>query len=277
MANPNFTATMSSNEIWRDLDDTRCITDDLDAIESNINRLQTGKANSDHSHNEYSHTNHTHNYNDLTNKPYIPEAYVHPDIHPASMITGLSTVANTGNYTDLTNKPIIPSEYSHPESHPASMITGLSTVATTGSYNDLADKPTIPTIPASLPAIEDSTYSGCYYRTVNGVNQWINPPLIIGVEYPTIERWNNKVVYTKLVSIGAIQDASSVDIRDYGITRIVRYFGWVDTYALPYINADNLTASYSVYYSVRTTTIDVNCGTAMVGRQGYIQLWYTKD
>lgn len=32
----------------------------------------------------------------------------------------------------------------HPESHPASMITGLSTVATSGSYNDLSDKPTIP-------------------------------------------------------------------------------------------------------------------------------------
>ena len=34
--------------------------------------------------------------------------------------------------------------YTHPSSHPASMITGLSTVATSGSYNDLADKPNIP-------------------------------------------------------------------------------------------------------------------------------------
>lgn len=30
----------------------------------------------------------------------------------------------------------------HPSTHPASMITGLSTVATTGSYNDLLNKPT---------------------------------------------------------------------------------------------------------------------------------------
>ena len=116
MANPNFTATMSSNEIWRDLDDTRCITDDLDAIESNIIQLQTGKANSDHFHRDYFPTNHEHSYNDLSDKPDIPEVYVHPD------------------------------------SHPASMITGLSAVATTGSYNDLTDKPTIPTVPASLPA-----------------------------------------------------------------------------------------------------------------------------
>lgn len=34
--------------------------------------------------------------------------YTHPDTHPATMITGLATVATTGNYTDLTNKPVIP-------------------------------------------------------------------------------------------------------------------------------------------------------------------------
>lgn len=33
--------------------------------------------------------------------------------------------------------------YTHPATHPASMITGLSTVATSGSYNDLSNKPTI--------------------------------------------------------------------------------------------------------------------------------------
>ena len=51
----------------------------------------------------------------------------------------------SGNYNDLTNKPTIPTAYTHPSSHPASMITGLATVATSGSYNDLTNKPTIPT------------------------------------------------------------------------------------------------------------------------------------
>ena len=36
-------------------------------------------------------------------------AYTHPATHPASMITGLSTVATSGSYADLTNKPTIPS------------------------------------------------------------------------------------------------------------------------------------------------------------------------
>lgn len=39
--------------------------------------------------------------------------------------------------------------YEHPSNHPASMITGLTTVATTGNYADLINKPTIPT---TLPA-----------------------------------------------------------------------------------------------------------------------------
>lgn len=34
--------------------------------------------------------------------------------------------------------------YEHPATHPASMITGLASIATSGSYNDLSDKPTIP-------------------------------------------------------------------------------------------------------------------------------------
>ena len=40
----------------------------------------------------------------------------------------------------------IPEAYEHPETHPATMITGLASVATSGSYNDLSDKPTIPSI-----------------------------------------------------------------------------------------------------------------------------------
>ena len=67
--------------------------------------------------------------------------YSHPSSHPASMISGLASVATSGSYEDLDDKPTIPSAYTHPTTHPASMITGLSSVATSGSYNDLSDKP----------------------------------------------------------------------------------------------------------------------------------------
>ena len=58
-----------------------------------------------HEHAGYAVTNHTHSYNDLTDVPTDQGGYVHPDTHPASMITGLATVATSGKYSDLTGKP----------------------------------------------------------------------------------------------------------------------------------------------------------------------------
>lgn len=58
-----------------------------------------------HTHAGYASVNHTHSYNDLTDIPSEQESYTHPATHPASMITGLATVATSGNYSDLTGKP----------------------------------------------------------------------------------------------------------------------------------------------------------------------------
>ena len=63
---------------------------------------------------------------------------------------GLSTNDyTTAEKTKLSGIETGANKYTHPDTHPASMITGLATVATSGSYNDLSNKPTIPT---SLPA-----------------------------------------------------------------------------------------------------------------------------
>lgn len=48
------------------------------------------------------------------NAKFTDTVYTHPATHPASMITGLSTVATSGSYNDLTNKPTIPSAYTLP-------------------------------------------------------------------------------------------------------------------------------------------------------------------
>lgn len=58
-----------------------------------------------HEHAGYAALNHTHSYNDLTDTPTGQMTYTHPDTHPASMITGLATVATSGKYSDLTDKP----------------------------------------------------------------------------------------------------------------------------------------------------------------------------
>ena len=49
---------------------------------------------------------------DTVHHAIISGGYTHPATHPASMITGLSTIATSGNYEDLTNKPTIPNKTS---------------------------------------------------------------------------------------------------------------------------------------------------------------------
>lgn len=44
MSNPNFVAVTSTNEIYRDLNEERCLTDDLDTIESDIDALEESVA-----------------------------------------------------------------------------------------------------------------------------------------------------------------------------------------------------------------------------------------
>lgn len=56
--------------------------------------------------------------------------------------------------------------------------------------------------------VEDVEHPGCFYRMVNGKQEWLNPPMELGVEYRTAERWLGMVVYTKLFDYGVIPKAS---------------------------------------------------------------------
>lgn len=67
------------------------------------------------------------------------------------------------------------------------------------------------------PAIEDTTYKGCYYRMVDGEKEWINPPMNTGVEYRTTERFGGSPVYIEVIhsesdigNNGSITNTSSV-------------------------------------------------------------------
>ena len=61
--------------------------------------------------------------------------------------------------------------YTHPENHPATMITGLHTIATSGSYNDLSNKPDIPAQLTKLSELtNDSGFiDGAYDNSVSGL------------------------------------------------------------------------------------------------------------
>lgn len=63
------------------------------------------------------------------NAKFTDTVYTHPSTHPASMITGLATVATSGNYNDLTNKPNIP--------EPATVDSELSSTSTNAIQNKI--------------------------------------------------------------------------------------------------------------------------------------------
>lgn len=58
--------------------------------------------------------------------------------------------------------------YTHPSTHPASMITGLATVATSGKYSDLSGKPSIPATPDAYVIDTYSSGYSWYRRWSNG-------------------------------------------------------------------------------------------------------------
>ncbi len=54
-------------------------------------------------------------------------------------------------------------------------------------------------------AQESAEHPGCYYREISeGVVEWLNPPMMVGVEYRTVERYQGEPVYVKMVNLGII-------------------------------------------------------------------------
>lgn len=68
------------------------------------------------------------------------------------------------------------------------------------------------------PAVESADYPGCYYRTVDGEVEWLNPPLLFDTEYRTTERWRgNRPVYQQLISFGAMPNAARATVSVTGV------------------------------------------------------------
>lgn len=125
------------------------------------------------------------------------------------------------------------------------------------------------------PANESTEHPGCYYRVVNGVIEWLNPPALVGVEYRTTERWQSKVVYTKLVDCGTMPNASMKAVEhNSAVTWIVRCEAYDVSMkrTLPQSWSGEVISVFADagYVCIETNT---DCST----RTAYAQIWYTKD
>ena len=64
-------------------------------------------------------------------------------------------------------------------------------------------------------AKESTSYPGCFYRTVGGVTEWLNPPMMAGKEYRTVEHNRGKPVYVQEFALGAMPNVAYETYKVY--------------------------------------------------------------
>lgn len=143
-------------------------------------------------------------------------------------------------------------------------------------------------IAEKMHALESTDYPGCYYRMVNGVQEWINPPTVAGVEFRTTERRSAKPVYTRLIDCGNMPAAGSVAIvqAPYDEAANPIATAWIYNSYLSYYNQSlpryTTGSPTTVAYGVATTAsglININCGdTDLTNADAhlFVTLKYTK-
>lgn len=125
-----------------------------------------------------------------------------------------------------------------------------------------------------LPATEDTSNPGCYYRMVGGEKEYINPPMKVNSEYRTTERLFGKPVYTRIrtITFGGNFTSSPISMPD---ASDIRYDIW-------YKDSDGFLKSYlepgspvTVTYNDHKIIISCNLGNETTGYV-YAIFKYTK-
>lgn len=106
--------------------------------------------------------------------------------------------------------------------------------------------------------------------------EWENPPMVLGVEYRTTERYNNKPVYTKLLNFGTPLSGFGVNFSNETVTAI-RHTGRLGNNSLPY--ADVIADTWFAYVHITGNTIFLFCNSNWETSEypWYHQIWYIKE
>ena len=103
--------------------------------------------------------------------------------------------------------------------------------------------------------------------------EYFNPPMVLGVEYRTTERWLGKPVYTTLLNIGDLPNNSTKNFGLSGITSVIRYAGATSTGT----NIPNTYGGEVTNVQISKQNISVETNYDASASTGYFTLWYTKD
>lgn len=147
---------------------------------------------------------------------------------------------------------------------------------------------------SELLALNQDGGNGCFYRIVDGEIEWINPPMVVGTEYRTTERFAGKPVYATVTSVtiqglgsGAVHAVPPSGRADM----VIRFHAWTDTgIVIPtyltspdapgyrYVIVTKVTAgSTAVPEGAIKCTYNSGKNAIDAAETWYIQLWYTKE
>lgn len=108
--------------------------------------------------------------------------------------------------------------------------------------------------------------------------EWDNPPMVLGVEYRTTERFNGKAVYAKLFDVGELPTNSHKKVA-HGLTKtaVVSLYG-ASTNGKYYFPSSYTGAAsdHSVDLYINSTDIIISTVSSWEGVYGYVVVKYTK-
>lgn len=101
--------------------------------------------------------------------------------------------------------------------------------------------------------------------------EWVNPPMRLGVEYRTTERYNSKPVYVKTVDLGRLPDRSNKSV-EHGVADIEACFEFYGNY---YPTGINLIGN-STYTKLYLNNDTIYISTDLSNASAIVVMKYTK-
>lgn len=130
-----------------------------------------------------------------------------------------------------------------------------------------------------LAAYASGEVYGAREKRLNVWGDWehTNPPMELGVEYRTTERFWGRPVYYKIVDCGQIADNKQVEHGIANMRDCISFQGLRGGLPMPSISNNNLSDPWSYYVAdVSRTKITLACGTSAAGGSCHVMLKYTK-
>lgn len=130
-----------------------------------------------------------------------------------------------------------------------------------------------------LAAYVSGEVYGAREKRLNVWGDWehTNPPMELGVEYRTTERYLGKPVYYKIVDCGQIANNKQVEHGIVNMRDCISFQGLRGSMPMPSISNNNLSDPWSYYVAdVDRTKITLACGTSAAGGNCHVMLKYTK-